>query len=199
MKSQLATIMLAGMFLMSGCRAVDEPEPLPVMQYGTASCDFDDNKWNGVVQPINQDTTDNLPGFVQISKSTTNEFFYFSGFEVKLGKYPIYPDGKATTERFVVSKMFRANPDPNLNNYGSIELADFESYFEITLIDQTAKEIEGKFQVVYASVSPFDFDSTLLVGDTIFIQPDSFEILYPEIPRDTIYLRNGKFKTFLVN
>jgi len=187
-------ILVAFALAFFGCRPTEEQVlPTNKEKYGTAQCDFSNGKWYGVTTALDLDSTDTFPAIIQVFKSTVNDFIWFSGFNIKLKKYQVVEESGHIPGIQVVSTMFHGNGGEFQQNFKPIILESFENYFEITRIDEASKEIEGRFQAAYVSVSPIDFDSTLIVPDTIFVQPDSFQLVYPDFSPDTIYLRNGSF------
>ncbi len=196
----MKTLTFSWLFLLflstSGCK----PEPVEVLNLpcikvnGTAKCNLEDAIWNGLASPIEASSAANADHYIDIFKSTAGVKFQFSGFKLEKGRYPIFPEDANTSESVITTSYQFVG-----NTYDLIELESIENYFEITSINWSRNEIEGKFQAVYEGVDPFSGTpglSTILINDSTIL--DSLLLIFEvELPLDTVIVRNGSFKTFL--
>jgi hypothetical protein len=198
MKMLLFSSAILVFLTITGCKPEpDEELNQPSIKVnGTAKCNLDGAIWNGLASPIEASNTLGAAHRIGIFKTTAGIEFQFSGFKLEKGRYPIFPEGTNTAES-VVTTSYQVGG----YTYKLIELETLENYFEITSINWSRKEIEGRFQAAYEGIkplnSPLDLPVIILPDSTLIDSlPTFFEF---ELPLDTIFVRNGSFKTFLVD
>lgn len=175
MKTLLSILMMIGVLCSIGCRPVEKPAPVPEIVYGKASCDFDGNKWYGVVEPVH--TYGFARNYVRILKNTTGQNIRFSNVNFELGKYQISDSIQMEFNPYIVDVSYFSGFTSGVVEfyYQPLRLDSIENYFEITSLDENT--LKGNFQCVFAKMRVVQIDTL------------------PVIPVDTIFMLNGKFST----
>jgi hypothetical protein len=174
MKQLLAISMLLSSLFVSSCRSTEAPAPVPVIEYGTASCDFDGVRWYGVVEPM--PSTASINNYLQIFKTSTSQYIHFHNFVLELGKFPVKDSLFHLIDPLLVNANYNASTGDVIEYfYEPMKMDTIENYLEFTFIDEQL--VQGNFQCVFKKMAVSQIDS---IG---------------AVPIDTIFILNGKFST----